>query len=42
MQQAKDNMGSLGWRLSASELAALEEAAESAPRRMIQNIFQTT
>ena len=42
LAQAGDNLGALGWRLSASELAALEDAADAAPRGMIQNIFQTS
>ena len=41
LTQAEDNLGALGWRLSSGEMAALEEAADAAPRGMIQNIFQT-
>ncbi|KAL2641535.1 hypothetical protein R1flu_009122 [Riccia fluitans] len=41
LSQAKDNLGAVSWRLSAQEVAALEEAAATAPRGMIQNIFQT-
>jgi pyridoxine 4-dehydrogenase len=40
--QAKDNLGSLGWRLNAGEIAALEAAAKRAPRQMQQNVFQTS
>ena len=40
--QAEDNLGALGWRLTASEMAALEDAADAAPRGMIQNVFQTS
>ncbi|KAG6554254.1 hypothetical protein Mapa_004170 [Marchantia paleacea] len=42
LSQAKDNLGALNWRLSAQEVASLEEAAATAPRGMIQNIFQTS
>ena len=42
LKQAEDNMGSLGWRLSGSEHAALEAAADAAPRGMVQNVFQTS
>ena len=42
LKQAKENLGALGWRLSAGEVAALEEAAEKVPRQMQQNIFQTS
>ncbi len=41
VEQAKENIGALGWRLSASELAELDRAAASADRKMVQNIFQT-
>ncbi len=41
LRQAKDNLGALGWRLSDGEVAALSAAADAAPTRMIQNIFQT-
>ncbi|XP_057950781.1 pyridoxal reductase, chloroplastic isoform X2 [Malania oleifera] len=40
-KQAEDNLGALGWRLSSDELTQLELAAQAAPRKMIQNIFQT-
>ncbi|XP_030460335.1 pyridoxal reductase, chloroplastic isoform X1 [Syzygium oleosum] len=39
--QAEENLGALGWRLSASEILQLENAAEESPKKMIQNIFQT-
>ncbi len=42
LKQAQDNMGALGWKLSASEIAALEAGADEAPRGMVQNIFQTS
>ncbi|XP_068650871.1 pyridoxal reductase, chloroplastic [Aristolochia californica] len=41
VQQAQQNLGALGWRLSSDEILELETAAKESPRRMIQNIFQT-
>lgn len=40
-QQAEENIGALGWQLTDSEVEALDRAARSVDRRMIQNIFQT-
>jgi pyridoxine 4-dehydrogenase len=42
LRQAKENLGALGWRLSAGEVAALNEAAAKVPKTMVQNIFQTS
>lgn len=42
LTQAKDNLGALGWRLNAGEMAALEAAADKVPRKMQQNVFQTS
>lgn len=39
--QAKENIGALGWRLDASEVIALDRAAASTDKKMVQNIFQT-
>ncbi|MGL4620075.1 MAG: aldo/keto reductase, partial [Chroococcidiopsis sp.] len=39
--QAKENIGILGWRLDASEVIALDRAAASTDKKMVQNIFQT-
>lgn len=39
--QAKENLGSLGWKLSDGEVRALEEAADRCTSVMTQNIFQT-
>jgi pyridoxine 4-dehydrogenase len=39
--QAKENLGALGWRLDASEVIALDRAAASTDKKMVQNIFQT-
>lgn len=41
MEQARENLGALGWRLSSGELRQLEYAAQESPRKMIQNVFQT-
>lgn len=41
MQQARENLGALGWRLTSGEVAALEKAARQVPRQMQQNVFQT-
>ena len=41
LQQAEGNLGALGWRLSSGEQSALAGAADTVPRGMIQNIFQT-
>lgn len=41
MKQTKENLGSLGWRLTESEIADLEQTAQRSSGKMIQNIFQT-
>lgn len=41
IQQLEEALGALNWRLSGSEVAALEAASDKAPRGMLQNIFQT-
>lgn len=41
LRQAEEALGALEWRMSAAECQALEEAADAAPRAMLQNIFQT-
>lgn len=41
LQQAKENLGALGWRLTSDEIFQLESAGCKLPRKMIQNIFQT-
>lgn len=41
VNQAEENLGALGWRLSSDEVLQLEYAAQESPRKMIQNIFQT-
>eukprot|EP00879_Flechtneria_rotunda_P032354 GHRR01035546.1.p1 GENE.GHRR01035546.1~~GHRR01035546.1.p1 ORF type:complete len:247 (+),score=57.22 GHRR01035546.1:528-1268(+) len=41
LQQATENLGALGWRLSAGEVAELDAAAARCKKSMVQNIFQT-
>lgn len=42
VEQAEENLGALGWRLSSDEILVLESAARASPTKMIQNIFQTS
>jgi pyridoxine 4-dehydrogenase len=42
MEMARDNLGALGWRLTAAEEASLEEASARSQGKMVQNIFQTS
>ncbi|MEH1843175.1 MAG: aldo/keto reductase [Nostoc sp.] len=41
VEQARENIGALGWQLDASEIVELDRAAANADRKMVQNIFQT-
>jgi diketogulonate reductase-like aldo/keto reductase len=41
VRHVKENLGALGWRLSPAEISELESAAMAAPKKMIQNVFQT-
>lgn len=41
IKQAQQNIGALGWRLSDSEVADLDQASHQITRPMVQNIFQT-
>ncbi len=41
VEQARENIGALGWLLDASEVAQLDQAAASVDKKMVQNIFQT-
>jgi pyridoxine 4-dehydrogenase len=41
VEQARENIGALGWQLNASEIAELDRAAANADKKMVQNIFQT-
>lgn len=41
LQQAKENIGALNWRLDAGEMIELDQAALKSEGKMVQNIFQT-
>ena len=41
LTQTKENIGALGWQLTAAEMEALDKAAARSPKQMVQNIFQT-
>jgi pyridoxine 4-dehydrogenase len=41
VQQAEQNLGALGWKLSSGEVAELDKTAASLKGGMVQNIFQT-
>ncbi|MDZ8053215.1 MAG: aldo/keto reductase [Aulosira sp. ZfuVER01] len=41
LKQAQENIGALGWHLDSGEIAALDRAADSLDKKMVQNIFQT-
>lgn len=41
LKQAQENIGALGWQLGSGEVAALDQAAASVDKKMVQNIFQT-
>ncbi|ARV62621.1 aldo/keto reductase [Nostocales cyanobacterium HT-58-2] len=41
VEQARDNIGALGWQLDSGEMAQLDQAAASVDKVMVQNIFQT-
>ena len=41
LEQAKENIGALGWQLDSNEVAELDRAAASVDKSMVQNIFQT-
>ena len=40
-QQAKQNLGALGWQLDSGEVTELDQAAAKVKKPMVQNIFQT-
>jgi Predicted oxidoreductases (related to aryl-alcohol dehydrogenases) len=42
LDQAKDNLGALGWYLDSGEVAALDQAVMRSNQQMVQNIFQTS
>ncbi|MEH1863913.1 MAG: aldo/keto reductase [Nostoc sp.] len=41
LEQARENIGALGWQLNVSEIAELDKAAANVGKKMVQNIFQT-
>jgi pyridoxine 4-dehydrogenase len=41
VEQARENIGALGWQLDAGEVAQLDLAATASRKKMVQNIFQT-
>ncbi len=41
LEQAKENIGALGWQLDSNEIAELDRVAASVDKPMVQNIFQT-
>jgi pyridoxine 4-dehydrogenase len=41
VEQARENIGALGWQLDAGEIAELDRAAANTDKKMVQNIFQT-
>lgn len=41
VEQARENIGALGWQLDGNEIAELDRAATNADKKMVQNIFQT-
>ncbi|MEM6254005.1 MAG: aldo/keto reductase [Cyanobacteria bacterium P01_D01_bin.156] len=41
LEQAQQNIGSLGWRLNIAEVEELDRAAANSDKKMVQNIFQT-
>jgi hypothetical protein len=41
MAMAEDNLSALQWSLTSAEMDALDVAAASVERGMIQNVFQT-
>ena len=41
VEQAKENLGALGWALSGPEVAAIDQAASAIKVQLVQNSFQT-
>lgn len=41
LQQAKQNTGALGWRLTDAEIIELDKASAACTKQMVQNIFQS-
>jgi pyridoxine 4-dehydrogenase len=41
VEQARENIGALGWQLDVNEILELDKTAASVEKKMVQNIFQT-
>ncbi|MDY7013756.1 MAG: aldo/keto reductase [Cyanobacteriota bacterium] len=41
LEQARENLGALGWKLDVGEIEELDRAAARSEGKMVQNIFQT-
>jgi pyridoxine 4-dehydrogenase len=41
LEQARENLGALGWKLNSGEIEELDRAAARSEKKMVQNIFQT-
>lgn len=41
LEQARENLGALGWQLNSNEIEELDRAAARSEKKMVQNIFQT-
>ena len=41
LKQAQDNLGAIGWSLNSGEVDALDKAAATVTKPMVQNIFQS-
>lgn len=41
-RRIRENLGACGWRLSAAEVRALDDAAAAATKKATQNIFMTS
>lgn len=40
INQAKENLGSVGWTLTSAEIETLDIIAKKTPKQIIQNSFQ--
>jgi pyridoxine 4-dehydrogenase len=41
IEQAKENLGALGWTLSPAEVDTIDRIAAKNPKQLIQNSFQS-
>lgn len=41
LEQARQNIGALGWQLTSAEVSELDKASASCTKQMVQNIFQS-